>query len=339
MAVAGTLEIQLLANMARLANDMAEAKKLVSGATKDIEKSVAAVKKVLGALGIGVSIGGLIAFGKAVVDAASQAEQASNRLNAVMKATGDTSGFTRDQLDKMTDALTRATTFDDEGIRNAQANLMKFGALHGQTFERALKLSADYAAFTGTDMVAATQLIGKALSDPVKGVTQLGKALGTLTAEQEASIKKFMEQGKVAEAQEVIFGKLEKSIGGTAGAMNTGLFGATTATAKAWNELMEAMGKTGPMKILVESSLSVVTNLLGAMKEHIEGINKETQQMIDRTQGRLKQLTPAQGGAAQSGGLNIPQGMTVQEVAAAARAKLEKGELDTDSPEIKDLGR
>lgn len=55
--IAGTLEIQMMADLARLADDMAKAKSLVGGAMSDIEKSVGSAKKLLASLGIGLSVG------------------------------------------------------------------------------------------------------------------------------------------------------------------------------------------------------------------------------------------------------------------------------------------
>jgi phage-related minor tail protein len=288
----------------------------------EVGSKVDAVKGVFSAFSAIAASAGLTALMNEAVAAASKAEQSSNRLDAVLRATGNTVGFTREQLDKMADSLTAATTFDDEGIRDAQSNLIKFGRLHGDTFERALRLSADYAAFTGGEMVDATQLIGKALADPVNGATALGRALGGLSDAQKESIEKFTAQGRLTEAQAVIFRKLEESIGGTAGKMNVGLYGATTSAKKAWDELLEAMGKTGAVKLTVESSLSVVANLLGAIKEQIEGINKETQRAIERAQGKLQPLSPEQGGPAPRPGTPQIPSMTVQEVKAAAEGDL-----------------
>jgi len=236
----------------------------------EVGSKVDAVKGVFSAFSVLAASAGLAKLMTEAVAAASKAEQSSNRLDAVLRATGNTVGFTREQLDKMADSLTRATTFDDEGIRDAQANLIKFGRLHGATFEHALKLSADYAAFTGGDMVDATQMIGRALADPVHGVTALGKALGTLTDAQKVSIETFVSQGRIAEAQAIVFKKLEGAIGGTAGAMNTGLYGATTAATKAWGELLEAIGKSSLVKNTAEVSLGAVATGLREIQGIIE---------------------------------------------------------------------
>jgi len=70
MALAGTLEIQMIAGMARLQSDMNQAKTIVGGAMKNIEGAVASAKTALGALGIGLGVGYFVSLIKGSIDAA-----------------------------------------------------------------------------------------------------------------------------------------------------------------------------------------------------------------------------------------------------------------------------
>lgn len=65
--IAGQLEIQLLANMARLRDDMKQARGEVRTSMGQIENSVESAKKVLGTLGVGLSVGLLVNQFKNVV--------------------------------------------------------------------------------------------------------------------------------------------------------------------------------------------------------------------------------------------------------------------------------
>jgi hypothetical protein len=67
--IAGTLEIQMAANMARLADDMAKSKAVVGDAMKGIEGAVADAKKALGGLGIGLSVGYFVSLVRGSIDA------------------------------------------------------------------------------------------------------------------------------------------------------------------------------------------------------------------------------------------------------------------------------
>ena len=285
----------------------------------EVEGKLSAVKGVFGAFSALAATAGLTQIVTAAVQAAAKAEDSSKRLDAVLRATGNTVGFTRDQLDSMADSMAKSTTFDDEGVRDAMSVLAKFGKLHGEVFDRALKLSADYAAFTGGDMAEAAQAVGKAFADPINGGMMLERQFGKLTDAQDASIKKFMEQGNIMAAQQVWVEKLEGAIGGTAGAMNSGLTGATSAAMKSWDELMESMGRSGATKLIVENSLLSISALLDAVKKKMEDVNKETAGMIERSSGKLRPLAPEISGGGRGIG-DLQAGATVDEMAVAGRA-------------------
>lgn len=78
--IAGSLEIQLMANVARLQKDMADAKRLVGGAMGDITKAVDHAKNALEALGVGLSVGAFAHMVKGAIDAA-------DNLNDLSKTT------------------------------------------------------------------------------------------------------------------------------------------------------------------------------------------------------------------------------------------------------------
>lgn len=83
--IAGTLEIQMLANMARLQADMDSAKRSVSSAMDSIEKSVGAAKNALGALGIGLSAGAFVAFVNGAIDAADHLNDLTKSTNLTVE--------------------------------------------------------------------------------------------------------------------------------------------------------------------------------------------------------------------------------------------------------------
>lgn len=68
--IAGTLEVQMLANIARLQKDMAEVKRTINSTMSDVERAVGKAKSVLGALGIGLGVGYFVSLIKGTIDAA-----------------------------------------------------------------------------------------------------------------------------------------------------------------------------------------------------------------------------------------------------------------------------
>ena len=55
--IAGVLEIQLMANMSRLSDDMRRTERVVGDSMTKVERSVASASRALSSLGLGVSIG------------------------------------------------------------------------------------------------------------------------------------------------------------------------------------------------------------------------------------------------------------------------------------------
>lgn len=235
-----------------------------------IERLRATYSRFAGMVVGGIGGGVVAQMAQQMMKAAMDAEQASARLDVVLEKTRMSANRTRAELEKMTDALTDSTTFDDESIRNAQATLLKFGVIHGEVFDRALKLAADYAAFTGTNIPEAAQTLGKALQSPSEGTMMLERNVGKLTWAQKEQIKVLMEQGKLWDAQAKILALVESKVGGTAEKMNSGLTGATRSVAKAWDELMESMGKTEIVGDNTNSFLGFVSASLTDMKRTVE---------------------------------------------------------------------
>lgn len=190
------------------------------------------------------SVAAVGAFFKSAVEGAMQAEQASARLTATLRATGYSAGLTKKELDDLADSMANSTQFDDESVRNASATLLKFGNIQKGVFEEGIKLSADLASLMGTDIVDAAQIVGKALASPAEGMGALERKTGQFTGSQKDAIKAMAEAGNIAGAQSRILEILRGKIGGTADEMNTGLTKATHDLKKAWDEMLESFGKT-----------------------------------------------------------------------------------------------
>ncbi|MBS0424615.1 MAG: hypothetical protein JSR71_09390 [Proteobacteria bacterium] len=106
--IAGQLEIQLMANMARLVSDMDKAKNYVDNA-------VGAMNQILGMIGVGLSFSGLSALAKGVADS-------GDKLNDLRKITGMTVNELGG-LDKM--AKLNGTDLDSvaKGVGNMAKNM------------------------------------------------------------------------------------------------------------------------------------------------------------------------------------------------------------------------
>lgn len=79
--IAGTLEIQMMANLARLTQDMNQAKSTVNTAMTNISSSVDIAKKALGALGVGLSVNAFAGYIKASINAADETAKLAQKIN------------------------------------------------------------------------------------------------------------------------------------------------------------------------------------------------------------------------------------------------------------------
>ena len=73
----------------------------------------------------------------------------------------------------------------------------------------------------GTDASGSAIQLGKALNDPIKGITALTRVGVTFTEQQKDQITTLVESGKTIDAQKIILGELQKEFGGSAEAQTT----------------------------------------------------------------------------------------------------------------------
>jgi hypothetical protein len=182
--------------------------------------------------------GGLLAAGLGLaalhmVKGAELANQADQRLRQVaisMGLFGEQSAAVTDRLIALADAQEYELGVTAETIKLTQAKLLTFKELAvtagevGGAFDRATIAAIDLgAAGFGEASQNATQL-GKALNDPVKGITALARSGVTFTAQEKEKIKVLVESGKMLEAQDTLLKAIETQVGGTAAATVTDTF-------------------------------------------------------------------------------------------------------------------
>jgi hypothetical protein len=226
-------------------------------------EKVAAVSRTLAPAAI-IGLTALSGMAVGAVRAAEEAEVANNRLDSVadsMNLFGANTKNVTDRLKDFADETMKKIAVDDELVKSTQAQLLTFKNLAvtadtaGGAFDRATIAAFDMAAvFGGTGEDNAVRL-GKALQDPIQGVSALRKVGVQLTDQQEKMIKAFVEAGDAASAQEIILKELETQVGGAAEATATD----SARMALAFGELSESIG-TGLLPV-VETLTPIITGL------------------------------------------------------------------------------
>lgn len=262
----GTLAVYLTANSQGVKKGFNEARGYISGFAKWIA-----------GLAGGVTAG---AFLKSTVEAWGAAEQGANRLRAVLAATSGSVGLSQKQLEDYASELQAATTYEDDAIIAMQTRLLTFGNLAGENFKRATALILDMAQATGQSAEGITAMVGKALADPAKYASAMGKAGVNLTKEQIAEIKKLVAAGKAYEAQLIVLDEMQKKFGGTAAAAADTTTGRITQMKNAWGDVQEGVGRFLATVLSIKDQAGGVTSVFSgwatSLSENMGILTEET---------------------------------------------------------------
>lgn len=158
-----------------------------------------------------------IALGAHLLQGSQDAAAAAAQVEAALTSMGGASGKTAEQLSKTAEELRNLTGVDDDEIlTKVTANLLTFGNVAGDVFDRAQRSILDISARMGGDLQSATMMVGKALNDPIKGLAALRRVGIQFTEQQEEQIKAMQAVGDTAGAQAIMLGELERQFGGAA---------------------------------------------------------------------------------------------------------------------------
>lgn len=149
-------------------------------------------------------------------------QKALAQTEAAIRSTGGVANVTAKQISTLASKLQDVSGTSDEVVQTGANLLLTFTNIRNeagkgnQIFDRATKLMLDMSIAMGQDISSTAVQMGKALNDPIAGVTALRRVGVQLTDQQQESIKTFMEQGDIMSAQKVILGELTTQFGGSA---------------------------------------------------------------------------------------------------------------------------
>jgi hypothetical protein len=194
-----------------------------------------------------VALAALVMLGKAAIKSGEEMQTSNARIENITKQMGlfgHEAGNVSARLIKLAEAQALATGIDTNAIKQTQAKLLTFKELAktadevGGMFDRANQSALDLAAAGfGEATQNATQL-GKALQDPIKGITALARSGVTFTDAEKKKIKVLVESGKMLEAQDTLMRAIETQVGGTAIATAN----ATDKMKVAWQQATASLG-------------------------------------------------------------------------------------------------
>lgn len=149
-------------------------------------------------------------------------QKLQKQTEAVIKSTGNTAGLTVRGIDGLASSLESLSGVDEKTIIGGENVLATFTSIRNavgkgnDVFDQATKAALDMSVALGQDLQGSVIQIGKALNDPVRGITALRKVGVSFTKQQEKQIATLVKSGNALGAQKVILAELNKEFGGQA---------------------------------------------------------------------------------------------------------------------------
>ena len=221
-----TLKLTYLGDASQLSQTTRTAGSDVEGLgerAKRVGKRMAVAFAAIGAAGV--------ALGRNLFRAFEEVSTANARIESVVESMGNFEGSIGEVTERLVDqaeATALLTGVDRNLIKESQALLLTFDSVNktadeaGGIFDRATDAAIDLAAAGFGSATSNAQSLGRALEDPLRGLTSLTRQGVTFTEEQQELIRSLVESNRTLEAQELILEAIERQVGGTAEATANG---------------------------------------------------------------------------------------------------------------------
>jgi hypothetical protein len=209
----------------------------VTGNTAPLRKSLTSAEKQIkrfadqskqdmkrAATAFAVAAGGAAILATRMNAAFEEMSTANARIVQISKQMGQFNGqvnATTDRIIKLARATALKTGVDVNQIKTMQAQLLTFSEVTktatdvGSSFDRATQAAIDMQAANvgGADSAIA---LGKALQDPIRGITALRRVGVSFTDQERDKIAALVESNQILKAQDLILSAIETQVGGTA---------------------------------------------------------------------------------------------------------------------------
>lgn len=205
-----------------------EADKVGKSSGKKFSSGIGGAVKGLGPLFAGVLAGiGVKDFLGDALGEARESQKVGALTANVIKQTGGAAKITAAQVGDLAEAISKKAGVDDEAVQQGSNLLLTFKNVRNEAgkgsdvFNRATQAAVDLSAAGFGSVDGAAKMLGKALNDPLKGISALGRAGVTFTEGQKKQIEAMVKAGDVLGAQKIIMKEVESQVGGAAAASAT----------------------------------------------------------------------------------------------------------------------
>lgn len=228
------------------------------------------------ALGVGIAAAAIMGTKELMAE-----EKAAAAIANTLRSTGNAAGTTTKHLTDMAAALQAQTGLQDDAVMSASNLLLTFTKISNNNpdkmFDKAVRATADLSVQFGKSLPSAAIMVGKALNNPVQGITALSRAGIQFTKEQKEQIKTLVESGRVLDAQRMIMRELQTQVGGAAKTFGETRAGQVEKLKRSFEEMSEevassllpAFDKIAPV---LTQSLKAVAPVLANVATSVAGL-------------------------------------------------------------------
>jgi hypothetical protein len=217
------LTVTLGADITSMKRSLGGAMGVMSGFAKRISGLFSLKGGIVGAL----AGGGTAALATKLNAAGEAGNTANARIRSITRSMGlfgYEAATVSDRLTALAEKTELQTGVDRNAIKLTQAKLLTFrelaksAATVGGNFDRATAAAVDLAAAGFGSAESNAAQLGKALNDPIKGITALTRSGVTFTEQEKDKIRQLVQSNRMMEAQGVILRSIETQVGGAASA-------------------------------------------------------------------------------------------------------------------------
>lgn len=250
---------------------------------KKVERTFKRVGKAAAVGGLAVAaagVTGFVAIMRTGWQELSEGQKVVAQTNAVIKSTGGVANVSAKAVSDYATALMLKTGIDDEAIASSQNLLLSFTNIRNEAgkgndiFNQATKATLDLSVAFKKDLPSASIMVGKALNDPIAGITALSKAGVQFTKQQKEQVKALVESGDTLGAQKLILKELNREVGGSSEAFGKTLPGQLRIAREAWNNVTGAITAKF-LPVLTAVATYLLTKAVPALEDFSDWIGKK----------------------------------------------------------------
>jgi hypothetical protein len=145
-----------------------------------------------------------------------QQQQAVAQLNAVLASTQHAAGMTAQEVVDLSNALSKGTLYQDDMVLSAENLILTFTNITKEIFPQTTQAVLDMSTALGQDLKSSAIQLGKALNNPIEGVSALQRVGVAFNNSQQDLIATMVKSGHTMDAQKYILAEIQREFGGSA---------------------------------------------------------------------------------------------------------------------------